>query len=300
MSVAEKRARMDHLPAEQRGRAPALAALGLARSTWYYHRRHGRPYAQRYADLQRPLQEIARSHPEYGYRRTTRELRAGYGRVVNHKVVQRLLKAWDLPLIRRLRRPKPSGIRQVLRAAGERANLIAGLTGIEVGQVAYTDFTELVYADGRHKAHCIPVLDHASKVVWGWAVGEHATTELALQAWSRARQQLQRWPLDRRSMIVHQDQDSVFTGYGWTGQLLLKEGVRLSYALNGARDNPEMEAFFSRFKDENRSLLLDAQTLAELSAVVEERMAYYNHDRRHSATDYLAPVTYLNRRLACS
>ena len=35
-------------------------------------------------------------------------------------------------------------------------------------------------------------------------------------------------------MIIHQDQSSVLTGYGWTGQLLAAK-VQLSYALRGAR-----------------------------------------------------------------
>ena len=48
-------------------------------------------------------------------------------------------------------------------------------------------------------------------------------------------------------MIVHHDRDPVFTGHGWTGKLLLSDGVRLSYALGGAKDNPEMESFFPSF-----------------------------------------------------
>lgn len=39
-------------------------------------------------------------------------------------------------------------------------------------------------------------------------------------------------------MIVHHDQDAVYTGYSWTGQLLLQDKVQLSYALDGAKDNP--------------------------------------------------------------
>jgi hypothetical protein len=35
-------------------------------------------------------------------------------------------------------------------------------------------------------------------------------------------------------MILHQDQDPVFTSYMWTAQLLRKDSVRLSYALRGA------------------------------------------------------------------
>ena len=94
-------------------------------------------------------------------------------------------------------------------------------------------------------------------------------------------------------VIVFHDQDPVFTGYGWTALLLLNDHVRVSYALNAARDIPEMEGFNNRFKTENRSLFLDAQTLDELEAVVAERMAYYNRERRHSSIGYRAPASYL-------
>ncbi|MGH2626359.1 MAG: integrase core domain-containing protein [Anaerolineales bacterium] len=67
----------------------------------------------------------------------------------------------------------------------------------------------------------------------------------------------------------------------------------MSYALHGARDNPEMEAFNSRFKSENRSLFLDARTLGRLRAVVAERMHYHNHERRHSTIGYRAPSAFI-------
>ena len=95
-----------------------LAALDLPRSTWYYHRKHGVSYTEKHADLKEPLETIAREHPEYGYRRTTAELTQGHGYNVNHKVVQRLHQEWDLPLMRSTRPPRPSGIRQVITAAG--------------------------------------------------------------------------------------------------------------------------------------------------------------------------------------
>ncbi len=107
----------------------------------------------------------------------------------------------------------------------------------------HTDFTELIYANGQHKAHLIPLLDHTSKVVLGWALGEHAITELALAAWSKAKDTLLQLQVSWRDLIVHHDQDSVFTSYRWTSQLLLDDHARLSYALQGARDNPEMESF---------------------------------------------------------
>ena len=268
----------------------ALAAVELPRSTWYYHQRRRASYGRKYGHLREPLETIARRHPEYGYRRTTVELRETHGQRVNHKVVQRLHRLWDLPLIRGTRPPKPSGIRRVITAAGDRINLVMGKETIRPFEVAHADFTELVYANGRRKAKLIPIIDHTTKLVLGWAVGEHAETQLALAAWKRASRSLQRHSVALEQVIAHHDQDPVFTGYAWTSRLLLEDHVRVSYALNGARDNPEMEAFNSRFKTENRSLFLDAQTLTQLVAVVGRRMNYYNHDRRHSSIGYQPPA----------
>jgi putative transposase len=280
---------------ETYGLAPALAAVDLAKSTWYYHRDRSVPYEEKYAHLRPVLETIVRQHPEYGYRRITVELRETYGYPVNHKVVQRLLRCWDLAWLRSTQLPPPSGIRQVILAAGERVNLVARLEQIELFQVAYTDFTELRFADGRRKAYLMPIIGHVCKMAYGWAVGERPNTALALQAWQRAKATFQRYDIPYAGIIMHHDQDPVFTGYGWTSQLLLKDGVRLSYTLQGARDNPEMEAFHSRFKAEGNSLFLDAQSMVELCEIVDRRMDYYNTERRHSSLGYVSPLAYINQ-----
>lgn len=280
---------------ETHGLVPALAAVELPKATWYYHRNRKVAYEEKYAHLRPDLEAIARQHPEYGYRRTTVELRETYGHATNHKVVQRLHHLWGLPLLRSTRAPQPSGIRQVIIAAGGRVNLVAQLEQIGLFEVAYTDFTELLFAGGTRKASLIPIIGHRCKMAYGWAIGERADTALALLAWERAKETFWQHDISYGGMIIHQDQDPVFTGYGWTGQLLLEDGVRLSYALDGARDNPEMEAFISRFKAEGHSLFLDAQSMAELRAVVDARMRYYNTERRHSSLGYLPPLTYIER-----
>lgn len=271
----------------------ALRVLGLARSTWYYWRGVRRSYEERYGYLRKPLEEIARRHPEYGYRRVTVELRArGYR--VNRKVIQRLQRMWDLSLLRGSRRPRPSGIRRAIEAAGSAIDRRPkGRARIGLFELLYTDFTELVYGAGRKKAYLVPMVDHRSKMAVGWAVGERPVTEVALQAWRLARRRLKGFGVSLSGVTVHRDQDPVFTGYRWTSELLLGDGVRLSYALNGAGDNPEMEAFNSRFKTENQALFTEARTLEELVEVVDQRFEYYNCERRHSAIGYAAPATYV-------
>jgi transposase InsO family protein len=273
----------------------ALATLEIPKATWYYHTQQKVSYEQKYAYLRPLLEQVAREHPAYGIPRITRELRERYGQQVNHKVVQRLLQVWELALLRATHIPEPSPVRQVIVAVGERANLVAQLQDIGLFEVAYTDFTELLYADGTTKAYLMSIVDHTSKLVYGWAVGQQANTELALHAWQRAKQTFRKYGIPCEGMIVHHDQDAVYTGYAWTGQLLLKDKVQLSYALDGAKDNPAMESFNSRFKAEGASLFLDAADLDQLEQVVAKQMTYHNTKRRHSSLGYLSPLAYLKK-----
>jgi putative transposase len=281
---------------EQFGLRPALNGLDLPRSTWHYHQAYREEYTDKYGHLRGPLETIARKHPEYGYRRTVTELRETFGQFPNHKVVQRLHRQWGLPLIRRSRPPRPSGIRLAITEAGDRANLVACLSEILPLRVLYTDFTEIPFAAG--KAFFVPILDHCTKLVLGWSVGQSATATLALEAWRSAKRSLRRLGGTLQGLLVHHDQDPAFTSYAWTGQLLLKDQVQVSYAIRGARDNPEMESFFSRFKAENHSLFVEAGSLPDLRLVLSQRVRYYNVQRRHSSLGNLAPMTYTKRLLS--
>jgi transposase InsO family protein len=282
---------------DEHGLAPALRALELPRATWYYHPRSRRPdipYEEKYAHIRPILEDVLREHPSYGIPRITPELADRYGRWINHKVIQELLHLWDLSLLRKAKKPRPGIIRQAILAAGDKANLVKGMTHIGVFAVSYTDFTEIRYANGYRKAHLMPIIGHACKMSYGWALGESADSELALEAWSMAKRTFARLGISCEGMIVHQDQDSVYTGHMWTGQLLLRDKVRLSYALDGARDNTEMESFNSHFKQEGNSLFLDAGDIEELKIVVSRQMRYYNTKRRHSSLGYVSPMTYID------
>lgn len=276
----------------------SLAAVDLAKSTWYYHQNDKVDYEEKYQHLKPILEAIAREHPEYGLPRIMVELREVYNCGVNHKVVERLLRLWDLRILRGARRPTPSGIYKAILEVGDKANLVAQKNEIGLFEVVYTDFTELVYADGHRKAVLMPIIAHTSKLACGWAVGETGDTRLALQAWERAKRMFRSLGIGWAGMIMHHDRDPVYTGYGWISQVASTDKLRVSYALSGAKDNPEMEAFNGRFKEEGRSLFLQAQTLNELIPVVDERMWYYNHGRRHSSVDQVPPLTFIERNWA--
>jgi len=276
----------------------SLAAVDLAKSTWYYHQNDKVDYEEKYQHLKPILETIAREHPEYGLPRIMVELREVYSCGVNHKVVERLLRLWDLRILRGARRPTPSGIYKAILEVGDKANLVAQKDEIGLFEVVYTDFTELVYAGGHRKAILMPIIAHTSKLACGWAVGETGDTRLALQAWAGAKRMFRSLGIGWAGMIMHHDRDPVYTGYGWISQVASTDKLRVSHALNGAKDNPEMEAFNGRFKEEGRSLFLQAQTLNELILVVDERMWYYNDGRRHSSVDQVPPLTFIERNWA--
>lgn len=293
MSPAQKVERVAAVK-DEFGLNRSLEVIGLAKSTWYYRRKQQVAYEEKYAHLRAELEEIARRWPEYGYRRTTTALREK-GHVVNQKVVRRLHKSWGLALMRRTRRPKPSRLRRIIRQAGKRANLIVDLETIEPFEVMYTDFTELKYANGKAKAYFMPILDHASRLCLGWALGESPNRTVALEAWERAQSRVKAWRVELSDSILHQDQDSVYTSYAWTGRFLLEEKMRLSYALSGAKDNPHMESFFSRLKDEAHSEILEADTIMELQEVMTRRIMFYNTERLHSSLGNQAPLVFIRQ-----
>jgi len=273
----------------------ALGVLELARSTYYYQFAQKVDYEEKYAYLKQPLLEIARKHPGYGYRRATGELRESYGHEVNTKVVRNLHQCWEIALRRSAKRPRPSSISKVIRSVGKRANLVAEIENPRLFQILYTDFTELVYAEGRKKASLMPLIGHVSKIVAGWAVSASGNTELALEAWKRAKKWMKKNGIPVKKLIVHHDQDPVYTSHAWVHQLLVEDEARLSYALRGAKDNPEMESFIGRFKEENRSLLIEAKSLEEVREVVKSRLRYYNHERRHSSIGNTQPIRYFKK-----
>jgi len=270
----------------------ALRAVHLAKATWHYRRHLRRSYADRHRRLRRPLLAIATAHPHYGYRRVRAELRAR-GIRANHKVLRKLHKTWDLAVLRAVRRPRPSAIRRAIREMKGRVNLVRNITHTEPFDVLYTDFTEIVYANGYRKARLMPIIDDNSKVAVGWCLGPSADTQTALTAWRHARRRLREWGVDLRRVILHSDQDPVYTGNEWLHDVRLRDGVRISFATAGAKENPEMESFNGHFKGENGTIFYGIREFETLRKVVASRMRYYNHPRRHSAIGNESPMEYL-------
>ena len=239
--------------------------------------------------------EIAKDHPEYGYRRTSVELNE-MGYPINRKVVSRLHNYWGLSLMRTTKRPKKSVIRALLQETGAFINLVAQLEEIDDFEVLYTDFTQIRYQRGYGKAQWISIIDHKSKLIFGHALGESSNTDLALKAWRMVRSSFRKLDQNIEGVIIHHDQDGVFTGHRWLHETAVRDKVRVSFSEDGAKGNVHMESFIGRFKDENRSIFWEQEDLYSLWEVVKSRVRYYNRQRRHSALEYKSPIKYLREK----
>jgi len=137
------------------------------------------------------------------------------------------------------------------------------------------------------------MIDSGSGWIAGWAVGKTAKAELALRCWEAAKENLAKvGQHPPQGLIVHHDQDTVYTSYRWLRQLLMVDKAVVSYCERGTKDTPWMESFWGHFKVKNSSFL-EAATLEELEWVIGNQVKYAGHERRHSRLDYRSSMHYL-------
>ncbi len=265
--------------------------LALSKST-FYGQKPKCSLTIRYQHLKSILHKILRKHPGYGYRRLKQELRKR-GIAINHKPLLKLLRLWGINFPRRIVKKRKSGIETILNELGNSVNLIRTIPKNEWQplHMLCTDFTEIPHRGG--KAYLIPYLDAAGKRICGYALGAEQTTALALTAYRKAKRYLKRKGLCFENLYVHQDQGRQFTSYEYVGALA-GNGITLSYSRKGTpQDNPEIESFFGRLKDEWKMVFAEADSFEELKSLVAKAIRYYNTSRIHSELNGMSPDEFL-------
>ena len=296
---------MDQLK-DERGLNRCLEAIELPKSTYYY-RKHKPQKTKEDQMLMRHIRAIIREHPGYGYRRILPELRERTGERINHKRLRRLLNEHELGLARCLPKKRPSPVRQILREATGKLNLVEKYIGsgptpapLEVFSTdlrAEVSAHELRYSEGRRKAYLMTILDVGSCVALGWSVGRNANGSLARRCFDHVRERMRHLSKELQGTILHSDRDTVYTSYAWLREVLMREGMRVSFSERGARDNPWVESLWGRMKTEIGSRIHQACDLKALKSILTEHFRYYNRSRRHSTIGNVAPLPRLTNIL---
>ena len=271
----------------------SLKIIGLNKQTYYNNRgRQDCSLKRKYKKIENVIRKILIENPGYGYRRLLIALkRKRY--IINHKTLRKLLKERKLGFLQRKNRIKrKSGIERILEELGARVNLVRGMNQIKLFEVIYTDFTEIVYGYGSRKTYLIVYLEAVSRKILSYNL-DSATSKSAIKAYNKTKRYLLKRGVKLKEVIVHQDQGSQFKSYAYVGRLL-KDDISLSYSRKGHfEDNPEMESFFGRFKDEWREEIYEIETFKELKEFVKRKIIYYNKYRIHSSLGEYSPDEFI-------
>jgi putative transposase len=147
--------------------------------------------------LGRLIEDIQDEFAGYGYRRVTRELRAR-GNPINHKRVQRIMKANDLGIKPRRRFVKTMDSDHALPLF---PNLYGNLISAKPDVVWVADITYVRIRNGF--VYLAVVLDACSRKVVGWAISSQIDSELTLAA------------LEAAARSRHRHQAAAFTIATW-------------------------------------------------------------------------------------
>jgi len=149
------------------------------------------------------------------------------------------------------------------------------------------DFTYIPTGEGW--LYLAVVLDLYSRMVVGWSMQKHMTTQLVADAMTMA---VWRRRPKAAALLTHSDQGSQYANELY--QLLLADnGIQCSMSRTGnVWDNSAMESFFSSLKIERihgRRYRTRDEARSDIFSYIE---GFYNPRRRHSTLDYVSPTAY--------
>ena len=135
------------------------------------------------------------------------------------------------------------------------------------------------------------MLDLFSRAVVGWALSARISRDLTLQALMMALGRRQ----PPRGLLHHSDRGSQYASADYR-QALRRHGIVCSMSRRGnCWDNAVAESFFATLKVELAHAANWATRRQARSDVFEYIEQFYNGQRRHSALDYLSPLTFERR-----
>ncbi len=245
--------------------------MQLSRSSVYY-----RPKSTKPADLEL-MDGMDRQYlktPYYGSRRMTAWLRT-QGHRVNHKRVQRLMRAMGLEAIYH----KPNTSKP---APGHRTYpyLLKGLTVDRVNQVWAADITYLPMPRGF--MYLVAIMDWHSRYVLSWKLSNTLEADFCIDALREALGKGQ-------PQIFNTDQGSQFTSEAFSG-LLLERGIRVSMDGKGRYlDNIFVERLWRSVKYEE-VYLKAYRNGSEARRGIGAYLDFYNRERPHQSLGYRTPA----------
>ena len=275
---------------ERFGVESVCRTLGVSASA-YYQRAAGQRSPRQIEDerLSERIRELHRANYEaYGYRRIWRALQR-QGEDPGRDRVARLMRSAGIAGAKR--RGKPWRTTKPDPEAHRRPDLVnRDFTASAPNELWVADLSYLRCWEGI--LFFAFIVDAFSRMVVGWQLAQNMRTTLVLDALKMALGM--RGPGADVALVHHSDQGSQYSSFDYAQVLDDHRVLQSVGSVGDAYDNALAESFLDSFKTE---LIADRvwRSRSQLELATVEYIGWFNHDRLHSALDYLTPVEYEHR-----
>lgn len=266
---------MKGLVAQGYGISKACAAVGLARSSYYY-----KPKPQD-EDVEQAVIQTCQKHILYGTRRVTHQLRRRDQPIhINRKQVQRIMRKHGLlrPIKRRKKRTTLSNHGYPIYE-----NLVEGLQAEYPDHIWVSDITYIPY--DHDFIYLAVIMDVFTRTIREWQVRETMDQLITLLPLTRA--------LRQGTPVFHQsDRGSQYAALAYT-QMLSEHGVQISMADVGCPEqNGYAERVMRTIKEEEVDLS-EYDSFEDAKQKIDDYLGcFYNTERIHSALGYMPPAEF--------
>jgi len=248
------------------------ALVGLPRSSFYYQ---PVPLTDATLQLMRKIDEIYTQYPYYGSPRITAQLKRE-GVVVNHKAVERLMKAMGLQALY----PRPN-TSQSHSEHQKYPYLLKNLMIDHANQVWGVDITYIRLKQGF--CYLAAILDWFSRYVVSFRTSLTLESNFCLKTLSTALATAQ-------PEIHNSDQGVQFTAHEYINTLKQYGNIQISMDGRGrCFDNIFTERLWRTVKYEE-VYLHDYQSFEEAQERLSQYFHVYNHERLHQSLNYQTPA----------
>jgi len=234
------------------------------------------------------IRAIYRQHNKrYGSPRVCKALRAGGFKIGRHRVA-RLMSDDGLRAKATRRFRVTTNSRHAFPVA---KNLLARTFEIDrPNRVWLSDITYLWTDEGW--LYLTALLDLCGRRIVGWGTSETLDADSTCRVLRRALTLRRPAP----GLIHHSDRGVQYAGHAYQ-RILREHGITCSMSRKGnCWDNAPMESFFATLKREIGQTRWPTRSAA--ANAIDAYIAYYNHERLHSALDYRSPAQYEMRSVA--
>lgn len=263
-----------------------LKQVGIPEATYHYHIKR-MDQEDKDAVWKKRIVEIFQKHKgRYGYRRILAELRA-QGYLINHKKVQRIMKALKLKCVKFIRKSRYNSYKgNVGKVAKNRLN--RRFQTPNALQKLVTDVTQFKCINDE-KLYLSPIMDLYNGEIIGFSIAKSATMDFVLESLDQALSVVKDQATYRTT--IHSDQGWHYQHKKWV-KTLKENKIFQSMSRKGTcADNALMENFFGLLKQEmyyGEELI----SYEELKSKIEQYIKYYNHVRIKEKLNGMSPVQY--------